>query len=130
MANTLTTQQILDGSRNIQLKVYIQGDGSGDLSKETLFDVSDWTYATTENKLMEIEYNLIGFSATLYWDATTDVPFMDLSADYPARQKFCAVGGLVNNGGSGRTGNILISTKGLGSIPSGSGEIVIYLKVK
>lgn len=130
MANIVTTQTILDGSRNTIIKVTILGDGSGELTNQIIFDSSAYANDTQNNKLWRIQYNLNGFSGTLYWDATTDVQLMSLTPNYAADQKFFWNGGLVNNAGAGKTGDILLTTSGLASLPAGTGEIILYVKKK
>jgi len=130
MANIVTTQTILDGSRNTIIKVTILGDGSGELTNQIIFDSSAYANDTQNNKLWRIQYNLNGFGGTLYWDATTDVQLMSLTPNYAGDQKFFWNGGLVNNAGVGKTGDILLTTSGLGSIPQGTGEIILYVKKK
>lgn len=130
MAVTVTTQTLLDGTRNTIIKVTILGDGATELTKQIIFDSSAYANDTQNNKLMRIQYNFDGFSGTLYWDASTDVQMMTLNGDHPADQDFFYNGGLINNAGSGKTGDILLSTHGLGSIPAATGEIILYVKKK
>lgn len=50
----------------------------------------------------------------LLFDATTDTLAMDIPAGQsPTKANFRRFGGLVNSGGSGKTGDILITTTGL-----------------
>lgn len=120
----LTTQVIVDGKRNSIIKVFITG--IADISKGVLYDASAYTPAVTENKLREIAYQLNGFSATLYWDATIDVPLITLDQDLQEEVDYFRYGGgLVNNGGAGRTGDILITTKGL--VAGKEGYIILYI---
>ena len=128
MAVTLATQVVLDGSRNTIIKVTILGDGVLDLTKQVIFDSSAYVNDTMNNKLWRIEYNLNQFSGFLYWDATTDVQMMSLTPNFAADQKFASIGGLVNNSTTGRTGDILLSTNGLGSAPALTGDIILYIK--
>ena len=128
MAHTLTTQVIVNGRKATIIKITIKGDGaSGELNKAILFDASAYLTASVANKIMEIEYCLNGFSAELFWDATTDVPAISLANGYPTHHKFWDVGGLVNNGAAANvTGDILISTLGLAATAY-SGHIILYL---
>lgn len=132
MANAITTQVINDGQRNVVIKVTIVGDGSGEETKTVLFDASAYTPATTNNNLRRITYLLNGFDAVLYWDATTDVVLMPLDQDLQEDVDFTGentrYGGIPNNGGAGRTGDILITTTGLGS--GDVGYIVLHLNKK
>lgn len=126
MANTVTKQVLVNGSRNYVIKVMIVGDGSGE---ETATRLNSATGDLgTDCKLMAVQANLTGFSATLLWDATTDVNATQIANDVDVRQKWIKEGGLINNAGTGKTGDILITTKGLGS--GDIGELVLYLKKK
>jgi len=127
MAHALTTQKITDGRRNTVIKVNIKGDGvTGELANEVLFDASAYFTACTDNKLVEIKYTLNGFSAELFWDATANVPLISLAKDHPAYENYRDVGGIVNNSGAGKTGDILISTTGLAASTK-DGYIELYI---
>lgn len=114
MAHSVVGQTIIDGTKTTVVKYTIKGDGSsGELTNFVLFDASAFKTASTSNKIMEIEYALNGFSAELLWDATTDIRALSLVKDYPYKADFWKIGGLVNNAGTGKTGDILITTTGL-----------------
>uniref|UniRef100_A0A6M3KNC0 Putative structural protein n=1 Tax=viral metagenome TaxID=1070528 RepID=A0A6M3KNC0_9ZZZZ len=126
MANAIATQVIEDGNRDTIIKWTIVGDGSGDETKTIIFDASAYKIASIDNKLWKIQISTVGASAILYWDATTDIPLISLPADHPQEFDFSEYGGIPNNGGAGRTGDILITTSGLGA-----GEhmtIILYVK--
>jgi hypothetical protein len=128
MAHTITTQVIVDGRRITVVKINIKGDSgtAAELTKAIIFDASAYYTGSTYNKLMEIEYDLNGFSAELFWNASSDIPLMSLAKDHPTKEEFWEMGGLVNNGATGRTGDILITTNGLSSSTK-DGHIVLYL---
>uniref|UniRef100_A0A6M3J2D7 Putative structural protein n=1 Tax=viral metagenome TaxID=1070528 RepID=A0A6M3J2D7_9ZZZZ len=126
MANAIATQVIEDGNRDTIIKWTIVGDGSGDETKTIIFDASAYKIASVDNKLWKIQISTVGASAILYWDATTDIPLISLPADHPQEFDFSEYGGIPNNGGAGRTGDILITTSGLGA-----GEhmtLILYVK--
>ena len=127
MAHTITTQVLEDGNRNTCIKVNIKGDGaSGELSKAIIFDASAYKTGSADNKLMDIDFCLNGFSAELFWDASTDVPLISLDQDISEDMHYHHCGGLINNGGTGRTGDILITTNGLGA-STNDGYIVFHI---
>ena len=128
MANTFATQVIQDGPISVTIKFTINGDGSGDETDKVIFDASAYSPATTDVSLMEIEYALNGFDATLNWDATTNVHLIDLVSDVAEKHDFHREGGLVNNAGTGKTGDILMTTSGLGAIPNATGFILMHIK--
>lgn len=130
MAATFTSQTLVDGSRNTVVKINIIGDGTGELTNTVIFDASTFINPDTNNKLDRIEYTLRNFAATLYWDANTPVVLLDLVANYPSCQKFGKkYGGIINNAGTGKTGDIKITTQGLTGLPT-TGEIILYIKKK
>lgn len=132
MANKISTQVILDGQSQTIIKVTIEGDGSGEETNAVIFDASAYTPAVTNNLLREIKYLLNGFSATLYWDATANVMLIELDEGLQEEIDFTngntRYAGIPNNGGAGRTGDILISTTGLGA--GDKGYLMLYVKKK
>ena len=133
MAHTIQTQVIVDGPRDTIIKVYLASDGtSGELTNYVLFDASAYSTQSTDNALIEIKYNLNGFDAFLEWDATTDVPIMTLDKDLQEEVSFWCHGvypGIPNNGGAGRSGDILINTTGFATGTS-KGYIWLHIRQK
>jgi len=129
MPNIITKQTLIDSVRKSVVKVTIQGDGSGDETKYVLYDASSYSPPATSNKLMYINYALENFEVDLYWDATTDVYLMNLLANYQSEQCFKHYGGLINNAGIGKTGDILMSTNGLGAAENGTIIFTVYKKI-
>lgn len=127
MAHTVTTQVLESGASFVVVKVTILGDGaSGELTNQVVFNASD--YSTDVNdKLMDIEYALNGFSGVLNWDATTPVQLMSLISSHPYYVSYLFIGGLVNNGGIGQTGDIKLTTTGLASTAK-DGHIILRIK--
>lgn len=70
MANIIEKQTLVDGSRNLVVKVHVDGDGSGNEVYTTLIDASTYNPAYTDFKLMRIQSNLIGFTAELVAEGT------------------------------------------------------------
>lgn len=116
MALTITKQTIHDGPRNLVVKVHLLGD-SIDATAVQLINVSDYSNPTpgvgASVKVMRIVSTLENFHCTLLWDAITDVSFADIPAGNHD-QKFDKEGGLVNNAGAGITGDIMLTTRGIG----------------
>lgn len=117
MANTVAKQTLHNGDRNLVVKVNITGDGSGEETATQIVDVSafsgynvDWT----EVRVDKAQWSNSGVSLTLLWDATTDVAFLECPAG-DGEVDFRKIGGLINNAGSGVTGDIMVTTVGLGS---------------
>lgn len=127
MAHTITTQVLESGNKFVVTKYTIAGDAKdgSELTNAVLFDASAYG-SKIDNKIYDISYDLNGFSAQLLWDATSKVPAMALAKDHPETTDFINVGGLINNAGSGKTGDILITTNGLAST-SGVGYILLRI---
>ncbi len=125
MANTISRQTINDGERNLVVKVHIAGDGTGDESATALITMTDYNDIPDNVKVMRVQGELSGFSLTMAWDATTDVdccrvPTGESDVDY------IYIGGLINNSGAGKTGNIVFTTLGLDN--GDAGTIVIEMR--
>ena len=74
----------------------------------------------TAPTLIRIQGAISGASAQLLWDATTDVFCWQLPSDHFFKFNFSHYGGIRNDAGTGKTGDLLITTSGLGSGDSGS----------
>lgn len=117
MANTITTQVIVDGPRNTILKVSGRLDTS-DLAATTIADPAllagidnTGTVKAAKFRIAEMTYNIEDTLAViLAWDATTAV----VAEELVGRGKLGAkhYGGIPNNAGTGRTGKLLLSTQG------------------
>lgn len=126
MANTIAKQVILNGSRNYVIKVTLVCDGSGELANQLLLNATG--DCGTDDKIMKIDANFTGFSGTVKWDATTSVIATQIVGDKDVHLNFWPIGGLVNNAGSGKTGDVVLSTVGFGS--GDIGEITLWMKKK
>lgn len=123
MANTVTTTYRVNGSRNFTAVIQITGDGSGDESGTAVITAAALTGAPSKFKISKVNWDLDGFSAELFWDATTPVLALGMPT-YGDEMDFYEMGApLVNNAGAGITGNLTLYTQGLGA--TGRGTIVI-----
>ena len=115
MADAVTTQVILDGERLYIAKFTNISDGTGE-NKALKIDAStlnpnSFGLACDGVKINKIWSTTHGMEVQIFWDATTDqfcwaIPqnsnyFMDLSS----------FGGLPNNAGTGKNGDVLFSTQ-------------------
>lgn len=125
MANTITNTTLMAGRRVVKY-ITLSSDGTEetatviyDSSAVSAQDASD----TTDPLDCTIEsiYAVVSAAATaritLLWDATTDVLAFNIpagttqvKADF---RREIPMGGLPNQGGSGKTGDILLTTTGL-----------------
>lgn len=111
MADAVTSQTLVEGSRKLVMKFTNISDGTGESAVKKV-DVSARTPAATEVKINKIRYTTSGMSVQMLWDATTDVPAFVLAADQTGVLDFSSVGGLINNAGAGVTGDLLFTTVG------------------
>ena len=109
MADAVATQTMLDGSRKVTMKFTNISDGTGEAAVKKV-DVSALSPAATDVKISRITYICAGMDVQILWDATTNVPAYVLSGD--GAIDFKPMGGLVNNAGAGKTGDILFTTSG------------------
>ena len=111
MADAVTTQTILDGSFKVVVKFTNISDGTGEAAVNKV-DVSALTPAATKVKITRITFTTGGMDVQILWDATANVLAYTLAKDQSGVLDFRSVGGLINNAGTGVTGDILFTTAG------------------
>ena len=116
MADAVTSQTIIDGERNCVMKFTNVSDGSGE-SAVAKVDVSALAsnaagVACSEVRVMRISHAIVGMSVQLFFDATSNVLLAELAESSNGHMEFADFGGIPNNAGSGKTGDILFTTKG------------------
>lgn len=109
MVDTVTSQTLVDGPRNLVVKLTNVSDGTGEAAVLKV-DVSTFSGAPSRVRLMKVHFAVVGMVATLLWDATTDVRILDLAGNDTL--DFTGFGGLWNNAGTGITGDIMLTTTG------------------
>ena len=116
MADAVTSQTIIDGERNCIMKFTNVSDGTGE-SAVAKVDVSALSSnsdgkACSEVRIMRVSHAIVGMSVQLFFDATTNVLLMELAESSNGHMEFKEFGGIPNNAGSGKTGDVLFTTKG------------------
>lgn len=111
MADAVTSQTLVDGDRNVVIKLTNISDGTGE-SAVLKVDVSALNGAPSRVRLEKIIYSTAGMGVDLLWDATADVLAWHLPADTTDTIDFCEIGGIQNNAGTGITGDLLLTTVG------------------
>tara|TARA_Y100001951_G_scaffold78458_1_gene66001 strand:+ start:207 stop:614 length:408 start_codon:yes stop_codon:yes gene_type:complete len=116
MADAVTSQTIIDGSRNCVMKFTNVSDGSGE-SAVVKVDVSALSpnaagTSCSEVRVMRITHAIVGMSVQMLLDATSNVLLCDLAESSNGHLNFENFGGIPNNAGSGKTGDILFTTLG------------------
>jgi|TARA_Y100000004_G_C8873650_1_gene394447 hypothetical protein len=121
MADTVSSTTILDGDKDFIVQLTNVSDSTGE-SAVTKVDVSGLTArksdgaACTGVKLFRVYYSILGFTKIgLLWDATTDTLCMELNPSADGVLDFSPFGGLQNTAGSGKTGDINLTTTGASS---------------
>jgi hypothetical protein len=115
MANSVTTQILEEGPRNVVMKIAGVLDTS-DYALNTFVSMSAINQGglgptPTQVRIDHIDYSISDqLEVQLFWDATTDVVIMPIAGR--GRMTFWNFGGLTNNAGAGKTGDILVKTTG------------------
>lgn len=110
MANTFTTQTLLDGPRNLVILLTGVLDTS-DEARTIKVDVSTYDPPPTKVRVDRIQFSITeGLGVILDWDATTDIRFASITGT--GELDACKFGGLSNNAGAGVTGDIYLTTVG------------------
>lgn len=122
--------KILDGARNAVFHVVIEGDGSGDVTDQTLIDPAvDFVPALPASPSITIDkltYDLAGFNAKLEFDyLASDTPIWTMANQLCP--DFRETGGLkdrspVQDG----TGKLMLTTSGLAAGDMGS--VLIWVR--
>jgi Ethanolamine utilization protein EutJ (predicted chaperonin) len=114
MADAVTSQTLLDGERLAIMKFTNISDGTGE-SAVTKVNVSALARSNSGLACTGVTINKItsvchGMEVRMYWDATTDVPFFLSTVNTNYENDFSNIGGITNNAGAGKNGNVVFST--------------------
>lgn len=111
MADAVTSQTLVDGNKNIVLSFTNLSDGTGEAAVLKV-DVPTLAGAPSEVRIDRIIANTSGMAVSILWDATTDVRAFVVGQDTSGEYDFRSFGGIKNNSGAGKTGNIMFTTHG------------------
>lgn len=115
MADAVTSQVVFDGTRTAVMKFTNISDGTGE-SAVLKVDVSALTgfqgKTCTGVNIVTLDAMTVGMGVDILWDATTDVICYTIGADQFVSFDFARFGGITNNAGSGKTGDIMFTTVG------------------
>lgn len=114
MADAVTSQTLLDGERLAIMKFTNISDGTGETAV-TKVNVSSLAksasgLACTAVSVLKITSVCHGLEVRMYWDADADVPFFLSTINTNYQNDFSSFGGITNNAGAGKNGNIVFST--------------------
>jgi hypothetical protein len=130
MADTVASQTIDDGPKYAVIKLTNVSDGTGE-SAVTKVDVSSLAsnangVACTGATIQKIWWQCTGMKVSILFDATSDVLAIQLGENQSGYHDYTSFGGLTNNAGSGKTGDIKFTTVGHSS--GDTYTIILYLK--
>ena len=116
MADAVATQIIIDGDRNVVQKFTNVSDGTGE-SAVVKVDVSGLATnsrgdACTGVTIERIWWQCIGMKVQIFWNASTNVFCIELGENQSGSHDYTVFGGLTNNSGSGKNGDVLFTTIG------------------
>lgn len=130
MADTVTSQTIINGPRNLIMKFTNESDGTGESAVKKV-DAQSATFANqgvvpgVHLKIARVTFTVSGGELRMQWDASsaTDI---DIPA-YTGTQDYTFFGGLTNPNAAGATGSILFTTVGF---TAGSSYTVVLEMLK
>ena len=116
MADAVSTQVILDGERLYIAKFTNISDGTGEAAV-TKVDVAtlarnSFNLACNGVKLNKLWAQTDGMGVTILWDADTDVVCDTVPQNVMYTASYNDFGGIINNAGAGKTGNVAFTTVG------------------
>lgn len=118
MADAVATQILVDDTRRAVLKFTNISDGTGETGvvKVDVSTLSSYQgQPCTSVAINKIDAITAGMGLNMLWDATTDVLILTLGEADFVTFDFSRFGGLTNNAGAGKTGDILFTTVGAAS---------------
>lgn len=115
MADAVTSQTILDGERLFIAKFTNLSDGTGETAV-TKIDVStlnpnSFGLACNGVKINKIYGTTHGLQIRILWDATTDEFAWVIPQNSNYLMDFSSFGGIPNNAGAGKTGDLAFTTQ-------------------
>jgi hypothetical protein len=114
MADAVTSQTLLDGERLAIMKFTNISDGTGEtaVTKVNVSTLNPSASGGACNSVTVLKITAIchGMEVRMLWDASTDVPFFLSNVNSNYTNDFSSFGGITNNSGAGKNGNIVFST--------------------
>ena len=133
MADAVASQTIVAGPPHVALKLTNISDGTGE-SAVVKVDVSALEadsrtgLSCTDVNIERIWWQCIGMKVRILFDASSDVMAIELGENQSGNHDYSIFGGLVNNAGSGKTGDIKFTTVGASS--GDTYTVILYLRKK
>ena len=115
MADAVATQILVDDTRRAVFKFTNISDGTGETAavKIDVSALSSYQGAPcTGVSIQTVDAITVGMGLTMLWDATTDVVILTMGESDFLAFDFSHFGGLTNNAGAGKTGDVVFTTVG------------------
>ena len=133
MADAVASQIIVDGPSFVAIKLTNISDGTGETAV-TKVDVSALEadsrtgQSCTDVNIERIWWQCIGMKVRILFDADTDVMAVELGENQSGNHDYSIFGGLTNNAGTGKTGDVKFTTVGASS--GDTYTVILYLRKK
>mgnify|MGYP003654044864 FL=1 len=132
MADTVASQIIEDGPKYAVIKFTNISDGTGE-SAVAKVDVSALENsadgdACTGVVIERIWWQCIGMKVQILWNATTNLFCIELGENQSGSHDYTVFGGLTNNAGDGKNGDVLFTT--IGATSADTYTVIMYLRKK
>ena len=118
MADAVTTQILVDGTQRAVFKFTNISDSTGETAVVKV-DVSALRSFQGEPctgvSIQKIDVITVGMGLDMLWDATTDALALSFGSDDFVTLDFSRFGGITNNAGAGKTGDLVFTTVGAAS---------------
>jgi len=130
MADAVTSQTLIDGQNKAVIKFTNVSDGSGESAVKKV-DVSALSstadgVACSGVVIERIWWQCIGMKVQILWDASTDAFCIELGENQSGSHDYSIFGGLTNNAGSGKTGDLMFTT--VGHTSADTYTIILYMR--
>ena len=130
MADAVTSQTLADGPKYAVLKFTNISDGTGE-SAVTKVDVSALASSADGDAcsgvvIERIWWRCIGMKVQILWDATSDQFCIELGENQSGNHDYTIFGGLTNNAGAGKNGDIKFTT--VGAAVADTYTVILYLR--
>ena len=116
MADAVTSQTLFDGDKHVVMKFTNISDGTGESAVKKV-DVSALNADINGNTctsvaIEKIWWQCIGMKVRMFFDATSDAFIIELGENQSGYHDYSEFGGIKNNAGSGKTGDVDFTTVG------------------
>ena len=130
MADAVTSQTLADGPKTAVMKFTNVSDSGGE-SAVTKVDVSALSASAdgvtcTGVTIERIWWQCIGMKVQILWDASSDAFCIELGENQSGSHDYSVFGGLTNNAGSGKTGDLNFTT--VGASANDTYTVILYMR--